>query len=93
MTKIERSDGTVLYEEEHTQEKILEPEVANTISTILPGVIASGTGTDGEHRSAPRPARPAPPTTTSTPGSAATPGSWRRRCGSGSPPAGPTAIG
>ena len=45
VTKIERSDGTVLYEEKHTQEKVLEPEVANTISTILPGVIASGTGT------------------------------------------------
>ena len=45
VTKIERVDGTVIYENEHHQEKVLEPEVANAVSSILPGVIASGTGT------------------------------------------------
>jgi penicillin-binding protein 1A len=45
VTRIERSDGTVLYEHQHTQSKALEPEVARQVSEILPGVITSGTGT------------------------------------------------
>ncbi len=44
VTKVERSDGTVLYEHEHTQAKVLEPEVSRTVNDILPGVIAGGTG-------------------------------------------------
>ncbi len=43
--RIDRPDGTMLYQHEHTQKKVLEPEVANEVSTILPGVIAGGTGT------------------------------------------------
>lgn len=45
VSRIERPDGTLLYQHEHTQSKVLEPEVANEISTILPGVITRGTGT------------------------------------------------
>ena len=44
VTKVERSDGTVLYEHEHTQTKVLEPEVSRLVNDILPGVIAGGTG-------------------------------------------------
>ncbi|MGI9577568.1 MAG: penicillin-binding transpeptidase domain-containing protein, partial [Microthrixaceae bacterium] len=44
VTKVERSDGTVLYEHEHKQTKVLEPEVSRTVNDILPGVIAGGTG-------------------------------------------------
>lgn len=45
VTRIERPDGTVLYEHAHRQTKVLEPEVARTISGMLAGVIERGTGT------------------------------------------------
>ena len=45
VTRIERADGTLLYEHQHTQTKVLEPEVARAVSGILPGVIERGTGT------------------------------------------------
>lgn len=45
VSRIERPDGTLLYQHEHTQTKVLEPEVADQVSSILPGVITSGTGT------------------------------------------------
>ncbi|MFV0316368.1 MAG: transglycosylase domain-containing protein [Microthrixaceae bacterium] len=45
VTKVERNDGTVLYDHEHTQTKVLEPEVARQINDILPGVIEAGNGT------------------------------------------------
>lgn len=45
VTRIERADGTVLYEHAHTQTKVLEPEVDRQVSTILSGVIDRGTGT------------------------------------------------
>lgn len=45
VSRIERPDGTLLYQHEHTQTKVLEPEVAAEMSTILPGVITRGTGT------------------------------------------------
>ena len=44
VTKIERPDGTVLYEHEHSQTKVLEPEVSRDVNSILPGVISGGTG-------------------------------------------------
>ena len=47
VTKVERSDGTVLYEHRHEQSKAIEPEVARQVNDILPGVIyaPNGTGT------------------------------------------------
>jgi penicillin-binding protein 1A len=45
VTRIDRPDGTMLYQHEHIQKKVLEPEVATEISNILPGVISGGTGT------------------------------------------------
>ncbi|UDY36235.1 transglycosylase domain-containing protein [Dermatobacter hominis] len=45
VTRIDRPDGTMLYQHEHTQTKVLEPEVAIEVSNILPGVISGGTGT------------------------------------------------
>lgn len=45
VTKVERSDGTVLYEHPHSQSKVLEPEVARQINDILPGVINAPDGT------------------------------------------------
>ncbi len=45
VTRIDRPDGTMMYQHEHTQKKVLEPEVADQISSILPGVIEGGTGT------------------------------------------------
>lgn len=46
VTKITLPDGSILYEDEHAQQKVLEPEVADTINWILEGVIEKGTGTD-----------------------------------------------
>jgi penicillin-binding protein 1A len=45
VSRIDRPDGTMLYQHEHTQTKVLEPEVATEVSNILPGVINGGTGT------------------------------------------------
>lgn len=45
VTRIKRPDGTLLYEQQHTQTKVLSPEVAQQVSSILPGVISRGTGT------------------------------------------------
>lgn len=46
VTKITLPDGSILYEDEHAQQEVLEPEVADTINGILEGVIEKGTGTD-----------------------------------------------
>ena len=45
VTRITRADGTVLFQHEHKQEKVLEPEVADTLTSILQQVIERGTGT------------------------------------------------
>jgi penicillin-binding protein 1A len=45
VTRITRSDGTVLYEHEHTQEKVLDAGLADQVSDILQQVIQRGTGT------------------------------------------------
>lgn len=44
VSRVVRSDGTVLYQHQHTQRKALEPEVAYQVSDILTGVILRGTG-------------------------------------------------
>lgn len=48
VTKIERADGTVLYEHEHSQSKAIEPEVARQVNDILPLVIAAPNGTGND---------------------------------------------
>jgi penicillin-binding protein 1A len=45
VTRITRADGTVLYEHQHSQEKVLDAEVADTVSSILEQVVERGTGT------------------------------------------------
>jgi penicillin-binding protein 1A len=45
VTRIARADGTVLYEYEHTQKKVLAANVADTVTSILEQVIQRGTGT------------------------------------------------
>ncbi|MCB9386549.1 MAG: transglycosylase domain-containing protein [Microthrixaceae bacterium] len=55
VTKVERNDGTVLYEHQHTQSKVLEPEVARQVNDILPGVIYAANGT-GKRAAIDRPA-------------------------------------
>jgi penicillin-binding protein 1A len=45
VTRITRTDGTLLYEHEHTQEKVLDADVADTVTSILEQVIQRGTGT------------------------------------------------
>ena len=44
VTKIERNDGTVLYQQQHTQQRVLTTDVVQQIDSILPQVITSGTG-------------------------------------------------
>ena len=43
VTKVVRADGTVIYQNEHLQTKVVEPEVARDITTALEGVLTSGT--------------------------------------------------
>ena len=45
VTRITRADGTVLYQHEHRQEKVLAPGIADTVTHILRQVIDRGTGT------------------------------------------------
>ncbi len=45
VTRITRSDGTVLFQHEHRQDKVLEPAVADTLTSILQQVVERGTGT------------------------------------------------
>ena len=84
VTRITRADGTVLYRHEHRQERVLDADVADTVTAILAQVVERGTGTGAHASTAPRPARPAPTTTSTTPGSSATRRTSRRRCGSAS---------
>lgn len=43
VTKVVDANGTVLYQHQHTQEKVLEPEQADAITQMLQGVLTSGT--------------------------------------------------
>jgi penicillin-binding protein 1A len=45
VTRITRADGTVLFQHHHTQQKVLDAGVADTLTSILEQVIARGTGT------------------------------------------------
>jgi penicillin-binding protein 1A len=48
VTRITRADGTVLFQHEHTQEKVLDAGVADTVTSILEQVIVRGTGTKAQ---------------------------------------------
>ncbi|MFN8053186.1 MAG: PBP1A family penicillin-binding protein [Acidimicrobiales bacterium] len=43
VTKVVDANGTVLYQHQHTQTKVLEPEAADAITKMLEGVLVSGT--------------------------------------------------
>jgi penicillin-binding protein 1A len=45
VTRITRSDGTVLFAHEHRQKRVLDADVADTLTAILRQVIERGTGT------------------------------------------------
>jgi penicillin-binding protein 1A len=45
VTSVERADGTILYENEHHQHRVLDPYVADQVTEVLAGVIGGGTGT------------------------------------------------
>jgi penicillin-binding protein 1A len=45
VTKITRADGTVLYQHQHEQTKVLEAGVVDTLTSILEQAIQRGTGT------------------------------------------------
>ena len=45
VTRITRADGTVLYNHEHRQTKVLEAGIVDTVTSILEQVIERGTGT------------------------------------------------
>ena len=48
VTRITRADGTVLFNHEHRQTKVLEAGVVDTLTSILEQVIQRGTGTRAE---------------------------------------------
>ncbi|MEY2461586.1 MAG: penicillin-binding protein, partial [Acidimicrobiaceae bacterium] len=45
ITKITRADGTIVFENEHTQTKAIDAPIADTVTSVLQQVIARGTGT------------------------------------------------
>jgi penicillin-binding protein 1A len=45
VTSVVRADGTILYEAEHHQRRVLEPYVADQVTDVLTDVIERGTGT------------------------------------------------
>jgi penicillin-binding protein 1A len=45
VTRITRSDGTVLFEHQHRQEKVLDAGIADTVTDILTQAVERGTGT------------------------------------------------
>jgi penicillin-binding protein 1A len=45
VTRITTADGTVLYERRHTQERVLDADLADTVTSVLRQVIERGTGT------------------------------------------------
>jgi penicillin-binding protein 1A len=45
VTRITRADGTLLFQHEHTQTKVLSTDVADAVTAILEQVIQRGTGT------------------------------------------------
>ncbi len=85
ISKIERADGMVLYQNEPSGRRIFPEGVAATVSNLLGKVLDEGTATDaGKTGIALRPTeRPAPRTIITTPGSSATPTSSPRASGSG----------
>ncbi len=48
VTRITRADGTVLFNHEHSQTKVMEADLADTLTSILEQVIQRGTGTDAK---------------------------------------------
>ncbi|MCB1028580.1 MAG: transglycosylase domain-containing protein, partial [Microthrixaceae bacterium] len=46
VTRITKADGSVVFQNQHRQRKVLEPEIAYEESRILTGVITKGTGKD-----------------------------------------------
>src|SRR5690606_5109785 len=45
VTRITRADGTILFQHRHTQERVLDTDVADVLTAILRQVIERGTGT------------------------------------------------
>ena len=45
VTSIERADGTILYEAPHEQHRAIDPEVADTVTSVLQQGVERGTGT------------------------------------------------
>ena len=45
VTSVVRADGTILYESEHHQERVLDPYVADQVTDVLVEAVERGTGT------------------------------------------------
>ena len=45
VTSVVRADGTILYESEHRQERVLDPYVADQVTDVLVDAVDRGTGT------------------------------------------------
>jgi penicillin-binding protein 1A len=45
VTRITRPDGTVLFQHRHTQERVLDAEIADTVTSVLQQGVERGTGT------------------------------------------------
>ena len=70
--RITARDGTVLEQHVPQASQVVQPEVAYVLTHMMRGVIDRGTAGSAANLASTSPARPAPPTTTPTPGSSAT---------------------
>ncbi len=43
VTKVVKSDGTVIFQQQHAQNKVIEPEASDSITTAMEGVLTQGT--------------------------------------------------
>jgi penicillin-binding protein 1A len=48
VTSIVRADGTIVYEAPHEQRRAIDPEVADTVTSVLQQAVARGTGTSAQ---------------------------------------------
>ena len=80
VTSVVRSDGTILYESEHRQERVLDPYVADQVTDVLVEAVDRGTGTAAQLD------RPVA-------GKTGTAQGWRTPCSAGTCPSSPPRCG
>ena len=71
--RVEDSRGNIIFEADDPPQQVISPDVADTVTTALRGVVSGGTGTAAQLSGWDVAGRRGPPRTTRTPGSSASP--------------------